>query len=230
MQALPKASQQRALTVGIDILKSEGLKGLYRGGAPIFIGGALFRSAQFGVYETVLETLREQYGNSEKNRVGIFDIHVVGAGFCGGIGRGIVEGPFEFIKVRRQVEKEWKLRDVYKGSSATMIRNAFLFMSFAIYMDLSKQIVEGGLSPFWTGAICANAAWMTVWPFDVVKSRLQSGNYAGASIGTLLSGAYKDGSMFRGLVPGLARSTIANGCAMVVYKEVEKYFNDTSKV
>ena len=37
------------------------------------------------------------------------------------------------------------------GSGATIFRNAFLFGSFVTYMDLSKQIVPGGLSPFMTG-------------------------------------------------------------------------------
>jgi len=220
MQALPRAGGRSAFSVASEIVKAEGLRGLYRGGAPIFIGGALFRSAQFGVYQNVLGAIREAYPDSP--RVGPFDMQVVGAGFCGGVARGIVEGPFEFIKVRRQVEKDWKFNQVYKGSSATMVRNSFLFMSFAIYMDLSSQIVEGGLSPFWKGAICANLAWMTVWPMDVVKSRIQSGNYAGQSMLQLLVGSIKDRSMFRGLLPGLVRSTIANGCSMVVYTKVEK--------
>lgn len=39
------------------------------------------------------------------------------------------------------------------GSGATIFRNAFLFGFFVTYMDLSKQIVPGGLSPFMTGII-----------------------------------------------------------------------------
>ena len=69
----------------------------------------------------------------------------------GGISRGIVEGPFEYIKVRRQVEQPWLFREVMTGSGATIFRNAFLFGSFVTYMDLSKQIIPGGLSPFMTG-------------------------------------------------------------------------------
>jgi hypothetical protein len=71
----------------------------------------------------------------------------------GGISRGIVEGPFEYIKVRRQVEKPWKAREVFSGSGATIFRNSLLFSSFVIYMDLIKQLIPGGLSPFMTGAV-----------------------------------------------------------------------------
>lgn len=87
---------------------------------------------------------------------GIFDSQVVVAGFAGGIGRGLVEGPFEYIKTRRQVQGQWKLREIMNGSGATIFRNSFLFSSFVIYIDLSNQLVPGGLGPFWTGAICSN--------------------------------------------------------------------------
>jgi len=36
---------------------------------------------------------------------------------------------------------------------------------------------QNGLTPFAKGAICANMAWLTVWPADVVKTQRQSGNY-----------------------------------------------------
>lgn len=81
---------------------------------------------------------------------------MVVAGFAGGIGRGLVEGPFEYIKTRRQVQGQWKFRELTNGAGATIFRNSFLFSSFMIYIDLSHQLVPGGLGPFWTGAICSN--------------------------------------------------------------------------
>eukprot|EP00957_Ditylum_brightwellii_P004194 319281-Ditylum_brightwellii.AAC.1 len=99
------------------------------------------------------------------------------AGFAGGLGRGVVEGPFEMIKVRRQVIED--------------------------------------LSPFWRGGMCANMAWMTIWPLDVVKSRAQSGKFEGVGMVQLLKDAAKDGHLWRGVGPGLTRSFIANGSSMV---------------
>jgi hypothetical protein len=66
----------------------------------------------------------------------------------------------------------WALREVFQGASATMLRNSLLFATFMIYIDLSKQVVPGGLGPFWTGAVCANLAWLTTWPMDVAKSQV----------------------------------------------------------
>jgi hypothetical protein len=57
------------------------------------------------VYNNVLAKVHEIRGETKKEDriLGIFDPHVVFAGFAGGLGRGLVEGPFEYIKVRRQV-------------------------------------------------------------------------------------------------------------------------------
>lgn len=53
MQGLSKGSSNvstsGAIKVFSDLFKAEGLRGLYRGGVPLAIGGSLMRSAQFGV-------------------------------------------------------------------------------------------------------------------------------------------------------------------------------------
>lgn len=221
MQAMTNAAgatPSSSLAVVRDIASKEGLRGFYRGGGVLLLGGSLFRSAQFGVYESVLGAMRDRWGSTApEQRLFALDPQVVVAGFAGGIGRGLIEGPFEFIKTRVQVQHAWAWREVLHGSGATIFRNSFLFAFFAVYMDLSKQLVPGGLSPFLTGAICANLAWMTIWPLDVVKSQIQSGNFANRSVASLLATNIKSGALFRGLAPGLARSFVANGCAMTVY-------------
>jgi solute carrier family 25 carnitine/acylcarnitine transporter 20/29 len=89
-----------------------------------------------------------------------------------------------------------------------------------IYVDVAKVIVPGGLTPFWSGSICANLAWLTIWPLDVIKSQIQSGNYEGYTYRQLFLQNLQNGRMFRGLLPGLIRSFVANGCSMVVYHKI----------
>jgi|TARA_B110000208_G_scaffold188826_1_gene249215 solute carrier family 25 carnitine/acylcarnitine transporter 20/29 len=197
----------------------------YRGSAPMLVGGALFRSAQFGFYGTTLDFVRTEYPSTYRIG-GVLDWHVVIAGFAGGFGRGLVEGPFEYIKVRRIVDEPWRFRDMYSGSATTMLRNAFLFSSFVCYRDVLNHVWGDGtpgsaLPPFWEGALCANAAWVSIWPLDVVKSQIQSGLHGKRGVASLLLEAVRSGKMFTGLVPGLMRSTIANGCGMTVYVAVE---------
>ena len=96
---IPSYFGKNPLQIGSEIFKSEGFFGLYRGGLPLVIGGSLIRSAQFGVNTSVITQLRKMSDGHVKRWFGIFDWQVIAAGFCGGIARGLIEGPFEYIKV-----------------------------------------------------------------------------------------------------------------------------------
>lgn len=220
MQAMGKSAPSGLLSTAKGLFDQEGVRGLFRGGLPMMVGGALFRSAQFGCNEAALGLL----GGPSKQRYvyGVIDPHVIAAGFMGDLGRGVIESPFEYVKVRRQVGEAWRLRDVYRGSGVTLTRNAFLFTFFMFNIDLSKQLVPGGLGPFLTGAVCASGAWLVIWPLDVLKSRRQSGLYDGVSSLKLMRDLVREGAMFRGLVPGLFRSIFANGASMMVYNHVQQ--------
>jgi hypothetical protein len=59
-------------------------------------------------------------------------------------------------------------------------------------------------------------------PADVVKTQRQSGNYDDKKgLVQLFHENFQNGRFFRGLVPGLIRSSIANGSSMVVYEYVQ---------
>jgi solute carrier family 25 carnitine/acylcarnitine transporter 20/29 len=221
MQARPENFSTGAIETGLQLFRTEGIRGLYRGAAPLFIGGGFMRSFQFGFYDVALRRLRASRPDPPPRVLGV-DPHVFAAGFVGGLGRGLVEGPADYIKTRRQVGQAWNLAGLLEaGLPITLLRNGFLFSSFAIYADWLKLLVPGGLGPFWTGAICANLAWLTIWPLDVVKSQMQSGNYKGVPFTTLLATIARNGTLFRGLLPGLVRSTVANGCAMVAFAKTK---------
>ncbi|GMH96671.1 hypothetical protein TrST_g5275 [Triparma strigata] len=211
LQSLPTSSN--SMSVARDLVGREGVRGLYKGASPLFLMGGVIRSFQFGFYDTAL-----RYQSPSESRVfGVFDQRVVLAGFVGGAGRAIVEAPADYIKTRRQVDQPWRFKGMLQGSIATFARNSFLFSSFAIYVDLSKLLVPGGLSPFLQGAVCANLAWLTVWPMDVAKSQIQSGLGGKEGLMKALVEIFRTGKVFRGLGPGLVRSTVANGVGMVVF-------------
>lgn len=211
-----------------NLYSTAGIRGFYRGGLPLLLGGGLMRSAQFGVYQSVLPTLEKRYGRTDPKNywLGCINPHVVAAGWAGGIGRGLVEGPFEMVKVRNQVLSGWHFRDVFQGFGTTLLRNSGLFSGFVIYMDIFKQQIEQKrdltVTPFVKAGICANLAWLTIWPLDVVKTRRQSGKFDGKSLGWLIGDAFRSGQMYRGLSVGMLRSFIANGASMEVYTLVER--------
>lgn len=76
--------------------------------------------------------------------------------------------------------------------------------------------------PFVKSGICANLAWATIWPLDVIKTRRQSGKYDGKSISWLLRDIIRKGDLYRGISVGLLRSFIANGASMEVMVAVER--------
>jgi len=238
MQALPSSAKMPSYKVAGDLVAREGIRGLYRGGLPLFLGGAFMRSAQFGVAGATKSWLEKHTSNgkpAERIVGGLFDWQVIVAGMAGGISRGLVEIPTDFFKTRRQVEHgRWTFREIKDGTGVTLMRNTALFSLFMVYVDLSKQLCNLGyvpsllmdekaqnLSPFAKGAICANLAWLSVWPFDVVKTQQQSGNYGSKTTAELLRDNFQRGRLFRGVLPGLFRSTIANGSSMVLYEYVQ---------
>lgn len=176
MQGMPSAAQQTSWNVGTELFRREGIRGLYRGGLPLFVGGSLMRSAQFGVSGRVKHWLEEHPDVPHYKFFGLFDWQVIFAGIAGGLGRGIVEIPTDFLKTRRQVEKSWTWSHLMDGTAITLARNTGLYTAFVVYMDLSKQACQAGyvpsilmneqqtgLTPFAKGAICANMAWLTIW-------------------------------------------------------------------
>lgn len=235
LQSMPSGSLQGSTA---DLFRREGIRGLYRGGLPLFVGGSLMRSAQFGVSGKTKHWLDEHptFSQYHMKIFGLVDWQVIAAGIAGGLGRGFIEIPTDFLKTRRQVERGWTWRGLMDGTGVTLARNTVLYSAFMIYIDLSKQACraghvpsilmteeKNGLAPFAKGAICANLAWLTVWPADVVKTQRQSGNYDNnKSTLTLLQENMRTGRLFRGVLPGLVRSTIANGSSMVVYEWVQR--------
>jgi len=243
------ASVTGATSMFRDLYGKEGIKGLYRGGLPLIIGGSLMRSAQFGV-SAEAKGILDRCDIPSVKIFGIIDSSVLISGIAGGMGRALVEIPTDFFKIRRQVQSDLNTKlvvsEIWKqsldGSSVTMFRNSILFASFIVYIDLSKQLVSNGyvpsilctddlsgLSPFAKGAICSNLAWLTCWPLDVVKTQRQSGNFnesGKTGILQLLKSNYKSGVLLRGLVPGLIRSSLSNGSSMVVYEYVHSTLSD----
>lgn len=189
------------------VVRQLGPRGLYRGSLPLLVGGSLFRSAQFGVYEAALKALPAR---PTKRPV---QWQVVVAGLLGGLGRGLVEAPFELVKVRQQMGVPWRVRELYEGSAVTMLRNMFLFCVFVVNLDVANHL-DPGMNAFVKGAVCSNLAWLAVWPADVIKSRRQSGLYAGRTALSMVADLVKTRSLFAGVLPGLVRSTVANGTGL----------------
>ncbi len=93
--------------------------------------------------------------------------------------------------------------------------------AYAIPLGLSDA-TTASMRSFLSGAGCSVAAWMVVYPLDIIKSRAQvhTHNSASPRLSVLYRELYQSGGLrgfYTGLPAGLARSVMANGMGMVVY-------------
>ncbi|KAG2386651.1 hypothetical protein C9374_002395 [Naegleria lovaniensis] len=214
MQSTSTINQHNATTLGVikSIYNKHGFWGFYRGSLPPLVTASILRSLQFGGYAMALSYIMDHHlmsnNDFRKENLNVleekrFVLHpeMFVAGCFGGAARAIVETPVEYLKVRRQTDQPWKLLEVYRGFTATLLRNMFLLGTFFVFVDFftqeyrnlqvrqqlaslksdeEREQAKGShfefkkLSPFFTGGVCATLAWWLVFPLDVIKSQIQS--------------------------------------------------------
>ena len=116
MQTQSGFTSTGALASARQILSSEGAVGFYRGCLPPMWGSAVYRSAQFAVYD-LLYAEAEKYPSSLEHVPGTdMQWRVLGAGAVGATARTVLESPIEYAKVKGQTNQKWKLGEVYRGA------------------------------------------------------------------------------------------------------------------
>ena len=100
------------------IVSTEGLLGFYHGCIPPLWGSAIYRSAQFAVYDLLYTAAASQPALCEPLIPGVTDMEarVPLAGCVGATARTILESPIEYAKVKGQTGQAWLLREIYQGA------------------------------------------------------------------------------------------------------------------
>jgi solute carrier family 25 carnitine/acylcarnitine transporter 20/29 len=134
------------------------------------------------------------------------------------------------VDVVRQLYKEGGIRSVFRGSAATLARDGPGSAAyFAAYEYIKRRLTpvdpttgkpSGDLSL--TAVTCAGGAagvamWVTIYPVDTVKSRLQSmeGN---PTVGGIIKEVYRKGGIkafFPGFGPAISRAIPANAATFL---------------
>lgn len=219
------------------------LRTAYGGGRAVLLGAVLFRSLPFVVYSGTLTSLPWHH----TAQLGGVDWRVWVSGMVAGVARGLVENPFEALKTQKQV---WgtsyldslRAGHIWRGLSATCGRNVILVTMFFVLSDKLSDLRDLPLSgdlgdrPFLRGSCITVCCWIAAWPFDVVKSQMQSMKsmrtsqvthgcwlHAGTNgvVGLLLQ-TWRGHMLYLGLLPGLARACFANGSGMYAYQKVQQ--------
>lgn len=183
------------------------------------------------------------------------------AGVAAGVANAFVAGPVEHIRIRLQTQatKTYNgpldcarkivasngIGGIFKGMTPTLIREGhgmgvyFLVYEAVVGYKLKKDnLTRAELPSLWAmlgGAVSGPMLWTMVYPFDVVKSRLQTDSldpskrqYKGM-IDCFRQVAAQSGwrGFFRGLIPTLTRAPLSNAATFVTYefasRQLESY-------
>ena len=166
-----------------------------------------------------------------------------GAGAFAGITNSVLSGPIEHIRIRLQTQPhgqrrlynspldcvrklsihEGVLRGLYRGQGVTVLREAqaygvwFLTFEYLVNADIGRNKVKrediSSTKIAFYGGLAGEALWIASYPFDVVKSKMQSDGFGiGQRFKSMtdcfrqiwtMEGAY---GFWKGIGPTLARA------------------------
>ncbi|EME42072.1 hypothetical protein DOTSEDRAFT_134075 [Dothistroma septosporum NZE10] len=238
----------------------ERLTQLARGAAAPILGYGALNAILFMTYNRSLALMTTGDMNQWPERSPAWSIWTAGA--LGGLATFLVSAPTELVKCRAQVShppksslritKElWSasgLRGLYLGGGITSIRDAVGYGFYFYTYDLSKQhlthpsdtTTQEALKVLLCGGLAGVATWVSIFPLDVIKTRVQTwdlhhGHIPAAqpllgtpevvakrpSTFTIARAAYRaEGTsvFFRGLGICSARAFIVNAVQWAVYE------------
>lgn len=201
------------------------LRSLYQGVGMATAASICFRSVPFIGYETISgEFRRRQWLENAPLTVAFI------SGAIGGVMRGILETPAEYVKTRQQLSRSWKAAEVFRGLGSTCIRNAAVIGTFWVIFVASLEI-RATLPPmaadFFAGGVCSVGAWALIFPLDTVKSQIQGNSGTTSKFAEQLLVSYRNVGicgLYSGMGAGLTRVFLANGCGMIAYGLAKNHF------
>jgi len=165
------------------------LGALVKGSAAPILGYGALNALMFMTYNRSMGLLSQDPARPTS----LFSTWIAGA--VAGLTTFVVSAPTELIKCRAQVSKTkqssldiakeiWKqggIRGLYLGGGVTSIRDSVGYGFYFWSYELSKQVIIGSRNddkPEWMsvllcGGIAGVVTWASVFPLDVIKTRVQ---------------------------------------------------------
>ncbi|CAB3411204.1 unnamed protein product [Caenorhabditis bovis] len=225
----------------MQIVKTEGVTGLYKGLIPNLIGVAPSKAVYFYTYSTSKRFWNDRQTFVPNSAI----VHMVSAGSAGFVAASVVN-PIWLVKTRLQLNKEsigiWAMikrvyhkegiRGFYKGVTASYAGVSETMIQFCIYeyfrsvlltkanefdkgkMDFLNFMVAGGSAKF--------IACVLAYPHEVVRTRLREESEIKRGFFDTLYQLYKEGyrAMYRGLSVQLMRTVPNTAITMGTYEFV----------
>ena len=214
------------------------------------VGVGVVNALLFGVYGYFLEL---QSGN--ENSVPSLT-HTFWAGCGSGFVNSFVSAPVELVKIQlqNQVKKEIKspwdcilkiygksgVRGLFRGLPATILRETPSYGVYFCSFEFFCRIISGGtdtskissLNLIFAGGFSGMLGWLSSYPFDVVKTRIQNQNLTNFHLPqykstlhctTDLIRANGVQILFRGLSATMIRAFPTNAVIFLTYKSCKEH-------
>lgn len=174
---------------------------LYYGVLPPTLGSGLFNSVVFGGSHLI------------HNQTNSWLIAGLGAGLVG----GLTLNPLDVWKIQRQVNRfSLATFQPMRGVGMTTLRESLAMGCYmSTYHYLHDQLE---VAPMFAGAATGMLTWITTYPLDVLKTRLQT-DYQ-----ITLTKALEQGRLWVGLPIVLVRAALVNGVSFTVYEWLKRLF------
>ncbi|KAF2018490.1 mitochondrial carrier [Aaosphaeria arxii CBS 175.79] len=195
-----------ALDAATKIYKNEGPAAFYKGTLTPLIGIGACVSVQFGAFHYARRAFEARNTELHDNHHLSYGQYYAAGAFAG-IANTVLSSPIEHIRIRLQTQPhgaarlyngpidcmrklsahEGVLRGLYRGTAVTYLREAqaygawFLAFEYMMNADAKRNNIKrediSTLKIAMYGGLAGEALWITSYPFDVVKSKMQSDGF-----------------------------------------------------
>ena len=244
-----------ALRVVQDLVKNEGLRGFYKGTTLPLIGVGLCVSSQFGTNEAMKRYFHKR-NNFQSTSLRLPEYYA--CGFVSGCANAFLATPIEHVRILLQVQTKSRADAEYQGAmdcikkllkegklmrgfTPTILRTSHGFgVYFTSYEAMICSEQRKGIArkdiPAWKlclyGAFSGSLLWAMVYPFDVIKSVMQSDKLRtpvyGTNVFQVAKNIYNERgpkAFVKGFGPTMLRSLPVNGATFTAFEMAMRILN-----
>ncbi|KAL4896519.1 mitochondrial carrier domain-containing protein [Aspergillus ambiguus] len=241
-----------ALDCAGKILKNEGPFAFYKGTLTPLIGIGACVSVQFGAFHEARRRLEELNKKKYADGSLSYGQYYMAGSFAG-LTNSVLSGPIEHVRIRLQTQPhganrlyngpidcirklsahDGVLKGVYRGQNVTYFREAqaygmwFLTFEYLMNQDAKRNNIKrediSSVKVATYGGLAGEALWLSSYPFDVVKSKMQCDGFGAQQQFKSMTDCFKKtyaaeglGGFWKGLGPTLLRAMPVSAGTFVV--------------
>lgn len=249
-----------------SITKEEGIRGLFRGVTSPLAGVTIINTFLFGVYGFFLDLQTRGTNNSDESAT-LAQIFI--AGSSSGLINSVISCPVELAKIQLQnqgldrfhtnphfksptqclyhIFRNGGVMGLYRGFLATVIRETPSYGVYFASFEWLRRSFEtedasiGNLKLMLAGGLSGIAAWISTYPMDVIKTRLQAQSWpiektryaTPASTSMTIRKCYRNilknegiSGLFKGITATLVRAFPTNAVIFTTYALTKRWLEE----